>query len=104
MELSVILRPSPRVCAGFLLRVTGGDNVTQSLHMLARLRYRKLRDKLGASPETDFISDCGTLSCKPLTSFACQVASALCAVFEGISRQSTLTVHHLSESSRLLLL
>lgn len=104
MELSVILRPSPRVCAGFLLRVTGGDNVTQSLHLLVRLRYRKLRDKLGASPETDFISDCGTLSCKPLTSFACQVASALCAVFEGISRQSTLTVHHLSESSRLLLL
>lgn len=37
---------------------TGGDNVTQSLHMLARLRYRKLRGKLGASPETDFISDC----------------------------------------------
>lgn len=89
---------------GFLLRVSGGDNVTPSLHILAQLRYRKLLDKLGASPETDFISDCGTLSCKPLIYFACQVASALCAVFEGISRQSTLTMHHLPESSRFLLL
>lgn len=35
---------------------------------------RETRDKVGASPETDFILDGGTLSCKPLTFLAFPVS------------------------------
>lgn len=43
---------------------------SKSVHAGSTQRYGKLRDKLGASLETDFMSDGGTLSCKPLISFA----------------------------------